>query len=170
MDAPLDRLLARFEERVRVLPALAGQTAVEVAPADLVEVVAFLRDEAGFDVLLDLVGVDRLGHPEAPTPRFEVLYHLKSLAGGARVRVHVPVPDDTLELPSCWRLWHAANWLEREVWDLFGIRFAGHPNLCRILCHHRFEGHALRRDYPIGRRQRLDAPEAFLLTDDPEWA
>ena len=167
---PVERLADRFGDRVRVLPSLAGQAAVTLAPGDLPEVAAFLRGDLAFDLLLDLVGVDRLGHPDAPAPRFEVIYHLRSLAHGQRIRLHVPVPDETLEIPSLWRTWHAANWLEREAWDLFGIRFAGHPNLRRILCHHRFEGHALRKDYPIQRRQRLDEPEEVLLTDDPEWA
>jgi NADH/F420H2 dehydrogenase subunit C len=168
----VDRVVARFGGRVAAHPSLGGQAAVVVATADLTEVAALLRDdpEFAFDLLIDLVGVDRLGHPGRPEPRFELLYHLRSLSTGQRLRLHVPVPDDAAEVASLWRLWHAANWLEREAWDLFGIRFTGHPNLRRILCHHRFEGHALRKDYPIQRRQRLDEPDEFLLTDDPEAA
>ncbi len=166
----LHPIVARFGDRVRVLPSLAGQAALAAAPADLPEIAAFLRDhpDVAAHLLLDIAAVDRLGHPGAPEPRFELIYHFRSLTLRHRIRLHVPVPDR--EAPSLWTLWHAANWLEREVWDLFGIRFTGHPNLRRILCHHRFEGHALCKDYPIQRRQRLDEPEEYLLTDDPEWA
>lgn len=169
---PSEVLADRFGDRVRSRVGLAGQHVVVVAPGDLREVALFLRDDPAtrMDVLLDVVGVDRLGHPErtdqAPH-RFEVVWVLRSLVHGHRLRVVVPVATEHIPLPSLHDLWHAADWLEREVWDLFGLRFEGHPNLRRILCHHEFTGHALRKDYPIQKRQRLSCPEAVILPDVP---
>jgi NADH-quinone oxidoreductase subunit C len=175
-QAEIARLLEeRFGDRIRRQEAFRGQHAVTILPEDLVEIARFLhtRPELDFDFLIDLGGVDYLTHPLYPETiphRFEVVYQLYSLANRHRFRLKVAVLDDGVHVPSLWTEWRTANWLEREVWDLFGIRFEGHPNLRRILTHHEFVGHALRKDYPINRRQRLSAPEAWLLTDDPEWA
>ncbi len=99
---------------------------------------------AGFALLSDLTAVDR--HPAQP--RFEVVYLLTSFEPPARVRVKVRLPGGQT-MPSATPLWPAANWLEREVFDLFGIRFEGHPNLQRILMPDDWEGHPLRKDYPL---------------------
>ncbi len=99
-------------------------------------------------MLADLSAVDYLGQ----TPRFEVVYHLNSLERNVRLRVKVPVNEGE-EVESVTSLWQIANWLEREVWDMFGIRFSNHPNLKRILMYDEFEGHPLRKDYPITKRQ-----------------
>ena len=72
--------------------------------------------------------------------------------------------SEAVSVPSVWDLWGLANWMEREVWDLFGIRFEGHPNLRRIMCHDEFQGHALRKDYPINRRQKLSRPSRISST------
>jgi NADH-quinone oxidoreductase subunit C len=101
---------------------------------------------------------------EAPWPgppssaRFAVVYHFFSLPLKHRVRVVVPVEESDPEVDSLTPLWGSANWLEREVWDMFGIRFRGHPNLKRILMYEEFEGHALRKDYPVKKRQPLIGP------------
>jgi NADH:ubiquinone oxidoreductase subunit C len=87
-----------------------------------------------------------------------------------RFRVKIAVQTETTMVPSIWDLWGVANWMEREVYDLFGVRFTDHPNLRRILCHDDFKGHALRKDYPINKRQQLSRPVENLLTDRPEWA
>ena len=92
-------------------------------------------------------------------PRFEVVYHLYSVAHNHRVRVKVPVEQDDPVVPTATGLWPIANWLEREVWDMFGIRFEGHPDLRRLLMYEEFEGHPLRKDYPINRRQPLIGPK-----------
>lgn len=112
---------------------------------------ARLRDEPElrFEMLCDLTAVDHLGSE----PRFEVVYHLRSLSLGALLRIRVGVPEPAYELESVTSLWPAADWLEREVFDLFGIRFHGHPELRRILLQDEFEGHPLRKDYPRQRRQ-----------------
>jgi NADH-quinone oxidoreductase subunit C len=90
--------------------------------------------------------------------RFAVVYHFLSLPHKHRLRVEVPVDGESPEVDSLSPLWGNANWLEREVWDMFGIRFKGHPDLKRILMYEEFEGHALRKDYPVKKRQPLIGP------------
>ena len=90
--------------------------------------------------------------------RFVVVYHFFSLKHKHRLRLVVPVKDAEPELDSLTPLWAGADWLEREVWDMFGIRFKGHPNLKRILMYEEFEGHPLRKDYPVNKRQPLIGP------------
>lgn len=90
--------------------------------------------------------------------RFAVVYHFFSLPLGHRLRVEVPLPEDDPEVDSVTSLWAGADWLEREVWDMFGIRFRGHPDLKRILMYDEFVGHPLRKDYPVDRRQPLIGP------------
>ena len=90
--------------------------------------------------------------------RFVVAYHFYSLAHKHRLRLVVPVEEAVAELDSLTPLWAGADWLEREVWDMFGIRFRGHPNLKRILMYEEFEGHPLRKDYPVNKRQPLIGP------------
>ena len=97
--------------------------------------------------------------PETPRPaRFVVVYHLFSLKLKHRLRVEVPVDEADAEVDSLTSLWAGADWLEREVWDMFGIRFRGHPNLKRILMYEQFVGHPLRKDYAVNRRQPLIGP------------
>lgn len=167
------KLVERFGARVLATYAFRGQHAVTIEPAALPEVLAFLRDTPELDMawLMDIGGVDYLGYAPAGTEsedeerpwRFEVAYQLYSMSKNHRFRVKVAVRDESVEVPSAWPAWGIANWMEREVWDLFGIRFTGHPNLRRILCHDDFEGHALRKDYPIQRRQRLSEPAERIL-------
>ena len=92
------------------------------------------------------------------TSRFAVVYHFYSLTHKHRLRLVVPVEEDDAEVDSLTLLWPGANWLEREVWDMFGIVFRGHPGLKRILMYEEFEGHPLRKDYPVKRRQPLIGP------------
>ncbi len=92
------------------------------------------------------------------TYRFDVVYHLFSSVYHHRIRLHVPVTAADPVVDSLTSLWAGANWFEREVWDLFGIRFTGHPNLRRILMYDEFQGHPLRKDYPVNKRQPLIGP------------
>jgi NADH-quinone oxidoreductase subunit C/D len=132
------------------------QPTLRVARAVLPEVARRLRDDprTRFDLLLDLCGVDYPGR----TKRFEVVYHLYSLPRGERLRLKVALSEDDPRLPSVLPVWAAADWFEREAWDLFGIVFEGHPKLRRLLTHEAFRGHALRKDYDPARR--------WLLTED----
>ncbi len=93
-----------------------------------------------------------------PEYRFEVVYHLYSVQRNHRLRIKVPLTEADPAIDSVTTVWSAANWLEREVWDMFGVRFNGHPNLKRILMYESFQGHALRKDYPAYKRQPLIGP------------
>lgn len=90
--------------------------------------------------------------------RFELVYHFYSTSQNHRVRVKVPLTAADPVVHSLTGLWHSANWFEREVWDMFGVRFTGHPNLKRLLMYEEFTGHPLRKDYPIRKRQPLIGP------------
>ncbi len=130
----------------------------------LPELASLLKNDPALDfkLLADVCGVD---WPER-TPRFDVVYHLYSLQHGHRLRLKVPVAEDDATVPSVYGVWKAADWFEREAFDMFGIRFDGHPNLKRILCHPSFRGHALRKDYDPGQRWLLREGEQ----DEPAWA
>jgi len=135
-------------------PSLAGlnnacrreglETAFDVARDDLVEVLRSLRDEHEYQQLMEIAGVD---YPERPE-RFEVVYCLLSLTRNHRLHVHVTT-DEATPVPSVTSLWPVAGWLEREVFDLYGVLFAGNPDLRRILTDYGFEGHPLRKDFPL---------------------
>ncbi len=141
-----------------------GLTAI-VPAARLREVMLFLRDtpEWSFEELVDITAVDYLEWPGHEGPRFAVVYILKSLSHVAyRMSVKVRVDEESCEVPSIHDLWKNANWLERETWDQYGIRFAGHPNLKRLLNHVEFIGHPLRKDYPARRRQKLSLTDPMV--------
>ncbi|HEY8370432.1 MAG TPA: NADH-quinone oxidoreductase subunit C [Thermodesulfobacteriota bacterium] len=135
---------ATFPETVEETALKEDLPCVIVRREDLVNAMHELR-RAGFDFLVDLTAVDYPGRAE----RFEVVYHLYSFAANQRLRVKTRASEST-PVPSLTGLWKAANWLEREVWDLFGVRFEGHPNLTRIVLPDDWVGHPLRKDYPIG--------------------
>lgn len=135
-----------------------GQNRV-VAPRALVyALLQTLKDQLGFDLLVDLTCVDYLYYPGAKD-RFGLVYLLANTATNQRVTVRTFVNDPDPEVPSAVPLWEGANWLEREVWDLFGIRFRGHPDLRRIVLPEEFTSHPLRKDYPLqGRGERHNFP------------
>jgi NADH-quinone oxidoreductase subunit C len=138
-----------------------GDHTVVVARGALVDLLRYGRDEPAlaFDMLTDLTAVDYLKYPgREDGARFEVVYHLYSLAHNHRLRVKVRVEEDDAVVPTAVPLWPIADWLEREVWDMFGVRFEGHPDLRRLLMYEEFVGHPLRKDYPINRRQPLIGP------------
>jgi NADH-quinone oxidoreductase subunit C len=156
----LARLLAGAPGAVLAAHAQRGDATALVDAARLLEVMRLLRDDpvTAFDMLMDLTAVDYLGYPGRSGPRFEVVYHLYSLEKAHRLRVKVSVEASACEVDSLVELWPSANWMEREVWDLYGIRFRGHPDLRRLLLYEEFEGHPLRKDYPKERRQPLVGP------------
>jgi len=147
----LERLQQRFGDRIRSTHDFRGDATATVDPAAIVAICDWLRSEPGLelDILMDLTAVDYLQR----RPRFEVVYHLYSLKHRHRLRLKVPADGEAPEVPSLTGLWRGANWYEREVYDLFGIRFSGHPDLRRILLYPEFVGHPLRKDYPYNKRQ-----------------
>ncbi len=114
----------------------------------ILPVLSFLKDY-GFELLLDITAVDYLGKK----PRFEVVYHLLFSKDKHRLRIKASVEEEEPKVSSVTPLWKNADWLEREVWDMYGIIFEGHPNLKRILMYEEFKGHPLRKDYPFKKRQ-----------------
>jgi len=158
----LARLEARLGARLLGTHDYRGDHTAIVAREGIIEALTFSRDESDlrFNVLMDLTAVDYLKLPgREDGPRFDVVYHLYSIPHNHRIRLKVPVEQDDPVVPTATSLWPIANWLEREVWDMFGIRFAGHPDLRRLLMYEEFEGHPLRKDYPIERRQPLIGPK-----------
>jgi NADH-quinone oxidoreductase subunit C len=156
----LRRLLDAHSDAVLETHAHRGDATARVDATRVVDVLRFLRDDLllRFDMLSDLTAVDYLGHPHHSGPRFEVVYHLFSTSHLHRVRVKAAVPETPCQIDSAVDVWPGANWMEREVWDLYGIRFRNHPDLRRILLYEEFEGHPLRKDYPKERRQPLVGP------------
>ena len=152
----LERLVGQLAGAVVSCHHRLGDDTAVVEAGRLVEVMRFLRDDPplAFDMLMDLTAVDYLGRE----PRFEMVYHLYSLEKNHRLRVKAGVPEQPCEIDSVLEVWPAANWLEREVWDMYGIRFRGHPDLRRLLLYEEFQGHPLRKDYPKERRQPLVGP------------
>jgi len=157
----LAELQRRFGDAIVETHDHRGDPTAVVAQEDLLAVLAHCRDDVAlaFDVLMDLTAVDYLKFPgREDGPRFEVVYHLYSLTHNHRLRLKVRMDEDDPNVPSAVALWPIANWLEREVWDMFGVRFEGHPDLRRLLMYEEFVGHPLRKDYPITRRQPLIGP------------
>lgn len=123
-----------------------GELVVWAKPEMIVRVMTFLRDDANCDfrMLSDITAVD---HPERDQ-RFEIVYNLLSVRQNQRIRVKVATDEDS-PVPSVAEIWSSAGWFEREVWDLFGVFFTDHPDLRRILTDYGFEGHPLRKDFPL---------------------
>jgi NADH-quinone oxidoreductase subunit C len=157
----LDAIRTRFGAGVLETHEHRGDATAVVTRETLPRALASCRDEPAlaFDMLMDLTAVDCLRYPgREDGPRFEVVYHLYSVTHNHRVRIKVRVDEDDAVVPSAVGLWPIANWFEREVWDMFGVRFGGHPDLRRLLMYEEFVGHPLRKDYPIDRRQPLIGP------------
>ncbi len=149
-----------------------GQATLVVEPADLHAVMAFLKNDSGYDFLSDVIGIDYLNYPTPQPGRFAVVYNLIAFATDLRFFVKVylnpSIPTDGIEedpalyVDSVCDLWAGAEWTEREVFDMFGIRFKNHPDLRRILTWETYPAHPLRKDYPVrGRGER----EAYNIID-----
>ena len=125
-----------------------------IAPSDVLKVLGILKKELGFIYLADLTAVDYLG---VKPPRFEVVYHLfrfgKSHEDNFRIRIKISLPDDSPAIDSVTSIWNGANWLEREVYDMFGIVFNGHPDLRRIMMPEDYDEFPLRKDFDVRNRE-----------------
>jgi NADH-quinone oxidoreductase subunit C len=151
MPAYLDTLNAKFAGGFTTSAFRDNQRVIvsaEKAPDVLFPLLKCLKEECGFDMLAELGGIDYLNYPGA-TDRFGVVYGLTNMASGERLFVKAFTNDPEPELPSVTELWRGADWMEREVFDMYGVKFAGHPDLRRILMPHEFTAFPLRKDYPL---------------------
>lgn len=154
--ATIDALKARFNDAA--VSEFRGQTRAVVSRANQYAALRLLKEQLGFDLLVDVTCVDYLNYRDA-TDRFGLVYLLANTVTNERITIRVMVnePDPTVD--SVVPLWEGANWFEREVWDMFGIHFAGHPDLRRILMPPEFTAFPLRKDYPLqGRGERHNFP------------
>lgn len=143
----VQKLRSFHPQAVRAAREFREELTLFILPELIRPVCEFLRNdpELEFNFLADLTAVDR--YPVEP--RFEVVYHLRAMKSGERLRLKAPLSGENPQLDSLVGLWPAADMLEREVFDLFGVRFLGHPNLRRLLLPDDWEGHPLRKDYPV---------------------
>lgn len=143
-----DRLKELFPEEVLGITSHAGQISVSVRRNRILEIMRYLKltDELLFDHLNDLCGVDYMGRNG---DRFEVVYNIYSIRHKHFIRIRAHVPEADCHIQSIVPLWEGANWHERECFDLFGVVFDGHPDMRRVLMPDDWEGHPLRKDYPL---------------------
>jgi NADH-quinone oxidoreductase subunit C len=141
----------KFAGQVQGTVTYAGQVGVMLNREMIKDVCRFLRDEPTLrmDHLADLTAVDFSQYPGDPGPRFEVVYNMISTVHRHRIRLKVRVTEDDPRVDSVSSIWQTANWHERETFDLMGIKFDGHPDLRRILLPEEWEGHPLRKEYPL---------------------
>ena len=167
VDSPAARVLReRLGDKVRGVDDFRGDLAITVAREAWVEAATLLRNhpDLDFKLFLDLCGVDYL---EERPDRFETVLHAYSVSKKHHVRLKAALPERDPRVGSLVGVYKGANWFEREAWDLYGIKFDGHPNLTRILTHDAFVGHPMRKDYPVGKRHVLKSSKEWLLTAPP---
>lgn len=160
--ATLPAVVAALEGRFKVIAKteFRGETTIEVERELIAELCSYAKDSLGFDFLLDISGVDNFGNE----PRFEVVYELSSLASGDHLRVKIRVSEDELEVPTVSGVWATADWHERECYDMYGIRFRGHPDMTRILMWEGYPFFPLRKDFPLAGRPSEMPDVAFSRT------
>lgn len=157
----VQQLQQQFPEAVVETQDFRGDETVVVHRARLVELCRWVQATPALDMnmMMDLCGVDYPGRAE----RFEVVYHLYSTTKHHRIRLKVRLPETDPVVDSVTGVWVAANWFERECFDLFGVQFRGHPQLTRLLTFEEFQGHPLRKDYPVNRRPAIPSPDPLLI-------
>jgi len=139
-----------------------GETTLVVNRTDIRDLAKYAKSQLGFDYLVDLSSVDNFG----AEPRFEVVYELYSLKDGVHLRLKFSVSEDDLEVPTVSDIWSTANWHEREIYDMMGIQFSGHPDLRRILMWDGYPYHPLRKDFPLAGKPS-DVPEVAFTKAAP---
>lgn len=155
-DGKLSALLKqKFPDAVLDFHAHRSDETIVIERNSLNKICLFLRNDSrcAFEIMIDITAVD--GLEMNMNPRFEMVYHFKSLTHSSRIRIKVPLREDECSIASISHIWKSADWYERECFDMFGIIFEGHPDLKRILMYEEFEGHPLRKDYPIDKQQPL---------------
>jgi NADH-quinone oxidoreductase subunit C len=139
------KLKEKFAASIIEVKEFRGEVTVTVSKSDIVAICRFLKESLQYNLLTDVTAVDYLGKD----PRFMAVYNLYSIPNKDRLRVKAPITESDCTIDTISTLWNSANWLEREVYDLFGITFTGHPDLRRILMTDDWVGHPLRKDYPL---------------------
>jgi NADH-quinone oxidoreductase subunit C len=154
LEELVGKIRKKLPEAVLGTGRFRDENTLQIRPEDILAVCRFLRDEPGcaFDSLVDLCGADHLPRE----PRFEVVYHLRSLTTKDLLRLKVPLPGPAPRISSVFSVWKAADWMEREAFDMFGIAFEGHPDLRRILLTPEWEGYPLRKDYPLRGKEETE--------------
>jgi len=147
-DALVAKVRERFGNAVLEVDRSFDDCALIVDRAAVRDVLSYLKNEHRFNLLMDIAGVDCMDLPKY-RERFELVYMLYSVPDDLRVRVEIAVPELEMDVPTVSDLWRSANWAEREAFEMFGFNFVGHPCQKRLLTHHEFVGHPLRKDYPV---------------------
>ncbi len=162
--ASLNTAVAAIEAKFKVtrLPEFRGETTLLIDAANIVEIARLCKEELGFTYLLDISSVDNFGSE----PRFEMVYELYRFEGGEHLRLKFSVSEDALEVPTVSGIWRTADWHEREIFDMMGIRFAGHPDLRRILMWDGYPFFPLRKDFPLAGRPS-DMPDVAFTKRAP---
>ena len=150
MAAPISASVSAIQAKFKVLKKteFRGETTLYVERTEIKDLARFCKDTLGFSFLLDLSGVDNFGEE----PRFEVVYELYHFDQGVHLRLKISVSEDELEVPTVSDIWSTADWHEREAYDMYGIKFAGHPELTRILMWEGYPFYPLRKDFPLAGR------------------
>ena len=143
--AAVAKLKEKFSSSVLDVVVHRGETSVTVKKDDIVAICSFVKKSLGFNLLCDVCGIDYLGQ----SPRFMMVYNLYNISTKEYLRLKAPVEEGDARIDTVSVVWGTANWLERECWDLMGISFNNHPDLRRILMPDDWEGHPLRKDYPL---------------------
>ncbi len=140
-----NKIKAKFGDLVSEPTEFRGEISLKIADAEKIFDVCRFAKSIGFDYLVDICSVDNYGED----PRWTVVYHLRAIGNGIEIRLKADVSEEKSELPSVLPVWRTANWHEREIYDLMGIRFSGHPDLRRILMWEGYPYHPLRKDFPL---------------------
>jgi len=140
-----DKIEKNFASDTFIRKEFRGETTLSIEAPRIRDLCFYCRDQLGYDMLLDISSVDNYG----ADPRFEVVYELYSLEKKSHLRLKITTPEDVVEVDTVCDIWPTANWHEREVWDLMGVRFRNHPDLRRILMWEGYPYHPLRKDFPL---------------------
>lgn len=146
----IEALAQKFPEKIKEISAQFGDESILLEKNALLDIMKFLKEGSyDFSMLLDLTCVDYQGESD----RFEMVYHLFSISNNLRLRIKTRIDESDLKVDSLTGIWKNANWLEREIYDMFGVHFNYHPDLRRLFMYDGFEGHPLRKDYPLRKQQ-----------------
>ena len=158
-----NQLKAKFGDLVTEPTEFRGEISLGLADAEKIfEVASFAKQNLGFDFLVDITSVDNYGED----PRWTVVYHLRSMTANTELRIKTNVSEEKSELPSVLPVWRSANWHEREIYDMMGIRFSGHPDLRRILMWEGYPYYPLRKDFPLAGKP-TDLPNVAFTKPAP---